>query len=479
MTEASGPERDGMIGPVLYFRRKTDRLLDLTALLAVPAGSPPPRLAVGDRTAPRRMAATLAGRDIHLCDFSLTLGGTGTYAVADTAYAVDTRFDGDLRIAYAACNGQEHGDVDRQPGERNVMWARLAAEHEAAPFGLLLHGGDQIYADEATDRHPLTADWPRHLDPAPSPDALADLRRCLTEEFATRYLRLLAQPAFAFLAARVPSLAMWDDHDICDGWGSLKAEILDSPQGRELFAVARRLFLLFQMGATPDLVPAAVIDPSGTSLGWQVALPGLRIIAPDLRSERRPDRVMGPRGWAAYRSAIAQPARERTLILSSVPAIGPRLSLVEAWMQRTPWFEKYEDDLRDQWQSRAHRAEWQDFLRAALALHWRGSEVTFVSGEIHLATRGTLASATGPIHQLVASGIAHPAPPKGYARALGLLARFGETPLKAHPIRLHPLPGQRGIYTAERNYLVLARQAGAWTASWRLEQSGTTPPLAI
>lgn len=148
-------------------------------------------------------------------------------------------------------------------------------------------------------------------------------------------------------------------------------------------------------------------------------------------------------------------------------------------MQRTPWFEKYEDDLRDQWQSHAHRAEWRAFLQAALGLHWRGSEVTFVSGEIHLATRGTMASATGPIHQLVASGIAHPAPPLGYARALGLLARFGEAPLNDHPIRLHPLPGQRGVYTAERNYLVLERRGGNWTASWRLEHSGTTPPLAI
>ena len=90
-----------------------------------------------------------------------------------------------------------------------------------------------------------------------------------------------------------------------------------------------------------------------------------------------------------------------------------------------------------------------------------------------------MASATGPIHQLVASGIAHPAPPLGYARGLGLLARFGEAPLKDHPIRLHPLPGQRGVYTAERNYLVLERRGGNWTASWRLEHSGTTPPLAI
>lgn len=479
MTKASAPLRDGPIGPVLHFRRRTTSHLELTALEATPEGAAPPPVACGAAPVPGRLAATLAGADIRLYDLALPLGGIHAYSVEGVDYPVDTGHDGDLRIAYAACNGQEHGDLDRSPEERNALWARLADEHRAAPFQLILHGGDQIYADEATDEHPLTAGWPHHLDPSPAPEALDDLRRALDAAFARRYLQLLAEPAFAFLAARVPSLAMWDDHDICDGWGSMKPAILDSVQGRVLFDVARRQFLLFQMGATPDRLPPALLDPSGRSLGWQTTLPGLRVIAPDLRSERRPDRVMGPQGWDAYRRAIDLPALPRTLVLSSVPAIGPRLSLVESWMQRTPWFEKYEDDLRDQWQSHAHRAEWRAFLQAALGLHWRGSEVTFVSGEIHLATRGTMASATGPIHQLVASGIAHPAPPLGYARGLGLLARFGEAPLKDHPIRLHPLPGQRGVYTAERNYLVLERRGGNWTASWRLEHSGTTPPLAI
>ena len=41
------------------------------------------------------------------------------------------------------------------------------------------------------------------------------------------------------------------------------------------------------------------------------------------------------------------------------------------------------------------------------------------------------------------------------------------------------LPGQRRIYAAERNYLVLERHEGRWQASWELEDSGRTPALAI
>jgi hypothetical protein len=280
--------------------------------------------------------------------------------------------------------------------------------------------------------------------------------------------------------ARVPSLAMWDDHDICDGWGSLPAARLDDPVGRLLFAVAREHFLMFQLGARPDRPPTICPDPAGGTLTWHVSLPGLDLVAPDLRSERRPDRVMGAAGWAAFEAALARGRGERLLVLSSVPALGPRLSWIEAAMRLTPWAEKYEDDLRDQWQSRAHRAEWRRFLDRLVRLQAGGGPaVTVLSGEIHLATRGAMDAAPAPIHQLVASGVSHPAPPRAYALTLGLLARLGEGPLPGHPIRLRALPGRRGIYTAERNYLVLERRAGAWTARWSLERDGDTPSLAL
>lgn len=83
------------------------------------------------------------------------------------------------------------------------------------------------------------------------------------------------------------------------------------------------------------------------------------------------------------------------------------------------------------------------------------------------------------LNQLVASGIAHRAPPKGWARFLGALASLGEDPLHDHPIRIEPLPGQRVRYMAERNYLLLKRVSGDWWARWDLEASGMTGPLAL
>ena len=358
------------------------------------------------------------------------------------------------------------------------MWARLGALHRGAPRHLLLQGGDQIYADEVTRAHPLSAKWPDEVPGDLDVEQREALAAALRAGFIARYISTFSQPEYVWLAQRVPTLAMWDDHDICDGWGSLPEEILRSDVGRILFAAAREAFLVFQMGEAPDSVPSHVHDPTGESLTWSADLPGVRIVAPDLRSERSKDRVMGATGWRMLDAALADPP-QRVILVSSVPALGPRLSLVEQVMQWTPWAEQYEDDLRDQWQSRTHRDEWRRFLRSLVRLHEWGTDVTVVSGEIHLATRGTMTTGRGPIHQLVASGISHPAPGRGYARGLGALAKLGESPLLGHRIALSALPGQKSVYIAERNYLLLSRQTGHWSATWELEDGGTTAPLLI
>lgn len=483
--EAMRGETPDRLGPILFFRGLEGGRLRLAAVVVRPEGETPPAIETeGGPAAPRALLAG-AGRRAFGYSFTLPAGGPCEYRFEGETYPVNAAYDGDLRLAYASCNGQEHGDRDRDPAERNAMWACMAAEHAERPFHLLLHGGDQLYADEILECHPAVQAWakrarPKDVDAATAEDARAALHETLFE----RYLQTFAEPPFDWLSARIPSLAMWDDHDICDGWGSLPAVKLDRKIGEVLFEVARACFLVFQMGAHPEETPSICIDQSGRSLGWRAALPGVDLIAPDLRSERRPWRVMGKRGWAGFleatRAAAERPDGGRAFILSSVPALGPRLSWVEAVMILTPTMQKYEDDLRDQWQSRAHRDEWKRFLQTVIDLHRAdGRRATLLSGEIHLATRGTLAVEGGPVHQLVASGVTHPAPAKGYARGLGLLASLGEAPLPAHPIALRPLPGQRATYVAQRNYLVLARDDGAWTARWELEEDGPTPALQI
>lgn len=479
MTTLSDRPDDFIAGPLLYLRGVAQDAVRLAVLVVVPAGVDPGDAETPCGTAAARRLATRCGMDVLRYDIRLPSHEGAAYSIGGRTYPVATRYDGDLRLAYVSCNGMEDGDLDRPSEQRNAVWLELAREHAAQPFHLLLGGGDQIYADSVTQVHPLTRDWPED-HPDLGPDEAEDVTRALADGFFRRYVDVFGQPGMRDVAAQVPMLSMWDDHDICDGWGSLPRDALDSDMGRILFHVARDAMLLFQFAAAPDEVPEICLDRSGRNLGWAVDLPGLRLIAPDLRSERRPERIMAPNGWAVTERALAESPAGKVLLVSSTPILGPRLSLVERMMKITPWMEEYEDDLRDQWQSYAHRAEWQRMLRAILAVHERpDTSVTIVSGEIHLAAQGEMRANAAPVRQIIASGIAHPPPAAAQARTLGALAFLGEAPLKGHPIKMRPLPGRKGIYTAQRNYLTLSRRGGAWTACWHLEESGPTPDLAI
>jgi alkaline phosphatase D len=469
------------IGPVLFLDDVESGQLRLSALFVTEKGDEPPPVELATGTA---RAVPLADYDhaaVWRARFSLPADRPSTYRWDGESYEVGGDVTRDLRLAYVSCNGEEAGDMERADSERNAMWARLRQEHRRQPFALLLHGGDQIYADEVTHGHDLSHDWPNRLPSDPSRAALADLRHHLRERFFTRYAALYASPELAWLAARVPSLMQWDDHDICDGWGSLRRSRTYSPVGQTLFSVARENFLVFQQATTDGDLPGRFADPSGQHLGWSIHAPDLRILAPDLRSERTRRDIMGPGGWMMMEAEAGREARGHTLLMSSVPLLGPRLSLLEALMVAIPRMQKYEDDLRDQWQSRAHRDEWRRMLRLVRGMARRdGHRLTAISGEIHLATRAVM-DLDGGLHlnQLVASGITHRAPPKGWARFLGALAALGEDPLPDHPIRIEPLPGQRSRYMAERNYLLLDRVSGDWWARWDLEASGMTEPLAL
>lgn len=472
------------IGPVLFARGADEHQCRLSAIVVTLDSADSPLLAPadGEGAMPARLYSQF-GRTVWRYDFRLPARRDASYRLGDAFFPVVADLSKDVRVAYVSCNGQEHADADRPATERNAMWRRLAAEHALTPFGLLLHGGDQLYADEVFQSHPALAQWAAGARAEKTEQTLSeDMRKAAESHYFHRYLTLLAQPDIAQLVARVPSLMMWDDHDIFDGWGSLPEKLLDDQVGRGLFDVARRMFMLFQLGAIDEMPLVGEDASQRRSLTQVVRFPQFSVIAPDLRSERRPTQVMGPAGWSAFERALAETeASDRILIMSSVPLLGPRLSWIEKLLDVLPGVQKYEDDMLDQWQSRSHRAEWRRMLET---LQRRADEgrnlVTVLSGEIHLATRGEMAFADGTVlHQLVASGIAHPPPPRFYARVLGYLAALGEGPLPGQPIRLKPLPGHRQIYAAERNYAVMRRRGEEWTAEWELEVSGRTVAMTL
>jgi hypothetical protein len=478
---------NALFGPFLFARGGTDQTSRLAALVVAPEGVDIPEFSTcSDDLITPELLTTLFGRSYWRFDFDLPAKVDTWYRFGKETYSICTDFTGDMRIGFVSCNGQEDGDLDRPLAERNALWIDLAQQHQKQPFALLLHGGDQIYADGVWECHPEIMAWHKARRSSKLATSFGDeLRDAVLKFYLDHYLAIYGQPQISHMLARVPSLMMWDDHDIFDGWGSHKKWFQGSEVARGMFACARAAFCLMQLATSPETgpetLPEMVLDRDGRSLAWRVDYPRLSLIAPDLRSERTPSDIMGDHGWRDIPAALeTMPDGNRILLLSSVPVIGPRLSLVEMFLHMLPSAQKYEDDLRDQWQSRWHRREWCRFLELLdRVANDHDHEITILSGEIHVATRGTFETLGKTVHQLVASGISHTAPPVAFARALGLLAWIGDHPLPDRPTRLKPLPGRKGTYCAARNYLTLMRKNECWDANWHLEGIGWTPDLTI
>ncbi|MBO9506871.1 MULTISPECIES: alkaline phosphatase D family protein [Thalassospira] len=474
---------NGTFGPFLFARGSDDKTARLAALVVTQEGDDPAEFRIMDQdiVTPAKLA-TRFGRDYWRYDFELPVASDARYSFDTETYHVNTDMTHDLRIGFVSCNGQEDGDLDRPLTDRNALWIDLGHEHEKRPFSLLLHGGDQIYADGVWECHPDIVAWQKvQKRQKLATDFTPDMHDGVLKFYLEHYLEIYGQPQISHMLARVPSLMMWDDHDIFDGWGSHKKWFHDSMVAKGMFDCAREAFCLMQLCTAPDDLAGKIIDRSGESLGWRTDFPRFSVIAPDLRSERTPHEIMGEHGWRDMIATLdTVPEHNRILLMSSVPVIGPRLSLVEAILHLMPSAQKYEDDLRDQWQSRWHRKEWCRFLETLEDVaNDRNHDITLLSGEIHVATRGTFETRGKTIHQLVASGISHTAPPVAFARALGLLAWIGDNPLPGRPTKLKPLPGRFGTYCAARNYLTLDREDENWRANWHLENIGWTPDLKI
>ncbi|NED86863.1 alkaline phosphatase family protein, partial [Streptomyces sp. SID11233] len=91
---------------------------------------------------------------------------------------------------------------------------RLAGEPASERPGLLVLLGDQVYADEVS---PATREWMgrrRDLDRPPGAQ-VADYA-----EYTRLYAESWGDPEIRWLLSTVPSVMIFDDHDVIDDWNT-------------------------------------------------------------------------------------------------------------------------------------------------------------------------------------------------------------------------------------------------------------------
>lgn len=469
-----------ILGPVLYFRGEQSERWRLSVLFVLEGEAEPEDLRVDGvgLAVPPRHVGCWRTRHVWRFDFAVPRGAdesTITYGFEEgTRWRVTVPGLGArVRIAYTSCNGvEDEATMAAHPAPRNALWGDVFDRHAQYPFHLLLQGGDQLYAD-AVWQCPLLARWRTRPAPAryeePMEPAMAEEAMAF---YFNHYLKTWSQPEVAAVLSQVPSVMMWDDHDIFDGYGSHTEPMNRAPVLRGVAEAARWAFTMFQIGSAADRLPECVWGgPRGTfSQGFRVGAFG--ILAPDMRSERTPRRVFSDTTWHDLPLWLSRfEGCRHLLLLSSVPLLYADTGGIERFLGRLPFRTGYEDDLRDQWRSHAHRSEWRRMLKMLVNFSRAyGCRVTVLSGEVHAGGRAVLRAGGTEIWQLISSGIVHPPPPRLYTAALERLAARTDQPMDGYTLEMPAFEESGRRIIRQRNWLALTvTDRGRVIARWRAE----------
>lgn len=431
-------------------------------------------------------------------DLAVTLKVTAQcveYTLNNKVYHVQVPAIGQMpAVAYASCNGFSDPKLMKQVKEKNALWSRMARLHNAedkirgrcfGPWHLLLLGGDQVYSDSMWQDVPELKAWLNLSSSQRSKRAFNQTMRVQVEKFfESLYLTRWSQPEVAAVLASMPSIMMWDDHDIMDGWGSYPYEQHHCPVYQGIFEVAKTYFKLFQQHG----IDAPATLPIQTVFNQAYGIGDLGVLVLDMRSERQPhspdaqdndhtpDQVMSEASWNAVYKWLDAQEFKHLLVMSSIPVVHPSFGLLEKMLGFLPGQQELEDDLRDHWTSPPHLQERLRMVHRLLRFSAdKKCRVTILSGDVHVAAVGVIESDRNDvvpnarvINQLTSSGIVHPAPPAIARYFLEQACKSGETLDRGITTAMYEFPATTRHLIGARNFLTLEPDAQdrLWVNWW-------------
>jgi hypothetical protein len=396
------------------------------------------------------------------------------------------------RVAYASCNGFSSAALLRDTSEPYALWQKMADAHLEKPFALLLMGGDQLYADSVWSAKPGTAieAWTqKNYDDQNKAVASAKMIKEFTDFYDGLYPNGWKNPTMALMLATIPSVMMWDDHDIFDGWGSYPDERQNCDVYQQLFVQAERTFKLFQLRGAKSNRSRLNAAAKHYSLGFKFR--DFHILALDNRAERTYTQIMSEQNWSdakAWLNSLAGEPVKNLLVMVGVPAIYRSFATVEAVYDTTPWHEELEDDIHDHWSAKPHHDE---RIRLVMVLlnfleNRKATDKTkgvLLSGDVHVGALGQVWNERRQVGltQVISTGIVHP-PPSAMAW-VGITATTSDTPEGIDdgdtvPEMLTPAGGPRYLRTRNFATLNVGTDNKIWV-NWICEDKKLKPSFAI
>ena len=414
-----------------------------------------------------------------------------------------------LNMSYASCNGFSEPGLMKDVSDHFAMWNNLIAYRPEADKGnapththLLLLGGDQVYADSIWTACTDLGYWSSMDNNTANAAPFDDGMREETENFyfqlycdRWRWPKQATKNHFSFAFATTPTLMMWDDHDILDGWGSYSKERNECPVFEGIFKEGKRNFSLFQQQEwrESELMTGGYFNQTDNFSFMQI-IDDVGILALDLRSERTPTQVMSRAQWDQIYGTILNPELPRLrhlLVMSSIPDVHADFSLVESAMHLWPGRQELEDDLLDHWNSEGHCEERLRLVKNLFEFsRMKDCRVTLLSGDVHIGALGIIENLRDNAHgrsaiinQLTSSGIVHP-PPSGLAR-LGIekmLASGIDEITQGITAKLVPPGAGKRLFIGSRNWLSMEiepTETGRIWAKWHAESEPEMPRTKV
>ncbi|MCH0568355.1 alkaline phosphatase family protein [Streptomyces sp. MUM 136J] len=337
--------------------------------------------------------------------------------------------DGPLRVSFGSCRWAARSGAAKDPAGPDALDAlasRLTAGPQDERPDLLVLLGDQVYADETSPaiRRRLAA----RRDPSDPPGGeVADY-----EEYTWLYHESWLDPQVRWLLSTVPSVMIFDDHDVIDDWNTSAAwlaAIRATDWWRERLLSGLMSYWVYQhlgnlspaeldadplfaaVRGTPDatevlraFAAAADADPSSARWSHRRDIGRVRLLMVDTRAARvleEEGRAMLAPGEAAWlrEQALDRPdSCDHLLVGTSLPWLLPHLVHdAEAWSAalclggRGPRWARFGEWLRQ----RADLEHWAAFptsfaaLAELLAEAGSGPDapatVCVLSGDVHHA----------------------------------------------------------------------------------------------
>jgi hypothetical protein len=370
-----------------------------------------------------------------------------------------------LRMAYGSCRTSvthdEAGNKTHGVDALRSLALKMATDTSARWPDLVLFLGDQVYADETTDEMQEFIRSRRDIDEPPG-EELKDF-----EEYAHLYELAWSEPLNRWLLSTLPSLMIFDDHDVRDDWNTSyawKQEIEKTDWWQERIVSGLASYWVYQhvgnlsadehgkdeiwqriaahdgpdeldlTEALDDLADRANQDPEAYRWSYVREFPDVRLVVVDSRAARvlePTERSLLDPGETAWLDEQMRGDVKHLLVGTSLPfLLPPGLHYLEAWSEAVgngAWGQRASaagENLRqavdlEHWG--AFQKAFQDVARMAIevANGRRGrapQTVTFLSGDVHHSyvsevTR-TSSAPSSRILQAVCSPIRNPLPVK-------------------------------------------------------------------